>query len=147
MENKILLIIISAKVSYPPRSFWLTTHYIHIPCDIDYVQSHVESMKSDISGFVAQVFLNEETQLMPRKCQIDAFPTIYTPKSNDSCASFVTYYCLMSFAPDTHQKYIWSHAKCDGLSHFFTLTHSSCSKFLPLKRAVGNIFKFMFDLD
>ena len=53
----------------------------------------------------------------------------------------------MSFAPDTHQKYIWSRAKCNGLSHFLTPTHSSFSKFLPLKIAVCNIFKFKFDLD
>ena len=55
---------------------------------MDCVHSHVEGMKSDIRGFVAQVFLNEEPQLMPRKCQIDAFSTIYTPKSNGSRASF-----------------------------------------------------------
>ena len=46
---------ISAKVSYPHRSFLPTIHYVHIPCDLDCAHSHVEGMKSDISGFVAQV--------------------------------------------------------------------------------------------
>ena len=40
MENKILLNI-SAKVSYPHGSFLVTVHYIHIPCDIDCVHSHM----------------------------------------------------------------------------------------------------------
>ena len=105
MENEILLIYLLKYRIHIGHFNLLTVHYIHIPCDIDYVHSHVEGMKSDISGFVAhhhhhhlrvvislltffmeeplpaQVFLNEEPQLMPRKCQIDAFSTIYTPKS------------------------------------------------------------------
>ena len=64
---------ISAKVSYPHRSFLLIIHYIHIPCDTDCVHSHVEGMKSDISGFVAQVFLNEEPQLMPENVKLMHF--------------------------------------------------------------------------
>ena len=93
---------ISAKVSHPHGSYLLTIHYIHIPCDIDCVHSHVGGMESDISGFVARVFLNEE----PQKWQMDAFSTIYTPKGNDNCASFshIIVWCHLHL---THTKNIY----------------------------------------
>ena len=57
MEKKILLIYL---LRYRIQIGHLAHNSLHTyPFDLDCVHSHVEGVKSDNSGFVAQVFLNE----------------------------------------------------------------------------------------